>query len=101
MILVKVLLSIVTGIIVKEGCGATPLTLPITNADAGMCKLLLENFAEFQGEMFEGIPSPVEMALLYRIASSKCLKSTTMHATMLVLNKMLENSPVNKEPAEN
>jgi hypothetical protein len=61
--LVNILLSSGTNPNVKEGCGATPLTIAVLNSDIAMCKLLVENFAEYEGEMFGSFPSPLEMAI--------------------------------------
>ena len=106
MTLVKVLLSIGVDINSKEGCGATALSLAIINADASMCQLLLENFAEFQGEMFVGIPTPMEMALLME---NESLIQTfqkfhdTCNETKLLLDEFtsLDNNPVDVELTEN
>lgn len=105
MTLVKVLLSIGVDINSKEGCGATALSLAVINADAAMCQLLLENFAEFQGEMFVGIPTPMEMALLME---NESLIQTfqefhdTCNETKLLLDEItsLDNNPVDVELTE-
>ena len=98
--LVKVLLSAGVNVNAKEGCGATPLTLAVINSDDDMCKLLLENFAEFQGKMFVGIPSPMEMAMLMENDSLLNLLEDyhkTFKETEQLLNIMHGTS---EEPAE-
>ncbi|CAB4018428.1 GA-binding subunit beta-1 isoform X2 [Paramuricea clavata] len=61
-VLAKILLTVGTNPNCKEGCGATPLSIAVMNADINMCKLLLENFAEYSGPIFGVFPSPIEMA---------------------------------------
>mgnify|MGYP002804036238 CR=1 FL=1 len=61
-VLVKVLLSIGINPNVKEGCGATAMTIAVLNNDVNMCKILLENFAEYEGAFFGSFPSPLLMA---------------------------------------
>jgi hypothetical protein len=56
-VLAKVLLSIGINPNVKEGCGATAMTIAVLNNDLTMCKLLLENFAEYEGGLFGSFPS--------------------------------------------
>ena len=60
--LVKVLLTVGVNPNAKEGCGATPMTIAVINSDLRMTKLLLDNFAEFEGPLFGALPSPLEMA---------------------------------------
>ena len=48
---------------VKEGCGATPLSIAVLNSDMNMCKLLVANFAEYDMRaMFGSFPCPRDMA---------------------------------------
>ena len=61
-VLVKVLLSIGVNPNVKEGCEATAMTIAVLNNDVYMCKILLENFAEYEGAFFGSFPSPLLMA---------------------------------------
>ncbi len=61
--LVKVLLSIGINPNCKEGCGATPMTLAVLNADTTMCQLLLENYADYDGPFFDSFPTPLDMAV--------------------------------------
>ena len=61
--LVKVLVSIGINPNCKEGCGATPLTLAVLNADTKMCQILLENYANYDGPLFGSFPAPVDMAV--------------------------------------
>ena len=61
--LVKLLLSCGVNPNEKEGCGATPLTLAVLKLDVALCKLLVDNFAEYQGEMYGSFPSPLDMAM--------------------------------------
>ena len=61
-VLVKVLLSVGIHPNVKEDCGATAMTMAVLNNDVNMCKILLENFAEYEGAFFGSFPSPLEMA---------------------------------------
>ena len=63
----KVLLAVGVNPNIKEGCGATPLSIAVINADMIMCKLLLENFAEHSGAMFGSFPSPLEMAVAMKL----------------------------------
>ena len=106
MTLVKILLSIGVDINSKEGCGATAWSLAVINADAAMCQLLLENFAEFQGEIFVGIPTPMEMALLME---NESLTQTfqefhdNCNETKLLPDEFtsLDNNPVDVELTEN
>ena len=58
----KVLLSIVINPNAKEGCGATAMTMAVLNNDVNMCKILLENFAQYEGVFFGSFPSLLEMA---------------------------------------
>ena len=60
--LTKVLISSGINPNAKEGCGLTPLSLVVFNSDLIMCELLITNFAEFRGEMFSDVPSPLEIA---------------------------------------
>ena len=60
--LTKVLISSGINPNAKEGCGLTPLSLAVFNSDPIMCELLITNFAEFRGEMFSDVPSPLEIA---------------------------------------
>jgi hypothetical protein len=48
---------------VKEGCGATPLSIAVLNSDMNMCKLLVANFAEYESDMFGSFPCPRDMAV--------------------------------------
>ena len=50
--LVKILLSSGVNPNAKEGCGATSMSIAVLNNDASMCKLLLENFGEYDAGMF-------------------------------------------------
>ena len=61
--LVKLLLSCGVNPNEKEECGATPLTLAVLKLDVALCKLLVDNFAEYQGEMYGSFPSPLDMAM--------------------------------------
>ena len=61
-VLVKLLLTVGVNPNAKEGCGETPMMIAVINADVDMTKLLLENFAEFEGPLFGTLPSPVEIA---------------------------------------
>jgi ankyrin repeat protein len=62
--LVNILLACGINPNVKEGCGATPMSIAVINSDFEMCKLLLTNFGEYQGELFGSFPSPLEMAVV-------------------------------------
>jgi ankyrin repeat protein len=62
-LLVKILLAVGININAKEGCGVTPLSIAVMNNDIAMCKLLLENFAEYNAPFFGTVPSPKEMAV--------------------------------------
>ena len=57
-VLVKVLLSIGINPNAKEGCGATAMAIAVLNNDFNRCKILLENFAEYEGAFFGSFPSP-------------------------------------------
>ncbi len=61
-LLAKVLLTVGINPNCKEGCGATPMSLAVLNADVNMCKLLLDNFAQYSGALFGSFPTPMEMA---------------------------------------
>lgn len=67
--LVKILLSVGVNPNSKEGCGATPMSLAVMNADIDMCKLLLDNFAEYSGPIFGEFPTPMEMAAAMGLTS--------------------------------
>ena len=63
--LVKILLTIGVNPNSKEGCGASPMSLAVMNGDINMCKILLDNFAnfaDFTGAQFGSFPTPLEMA---------------------------------------
>ena len=60
--LVNILLASGVNPNAKEGCGATPLTLAVIKTDIALCKILVENFAKYQGEMRCNYPSPLDMA---------------------------------------
>ena len=61
-VLVKVLLSIGVNPNFKEGCGTTAMTIAVLNNDVNMCKILLKNFAEYEGAFFGSFPSSLLMA---------------------------------------
>jgi ankyrin repeat protein len=56
-LLAKVLLTVGINPNYKEGCGATPMSLAILNADVNMCKLLLDNFADYSCALFGSFPT--------------------------------------------
>ena len=60
--MVKVFLSVGCNMNAQEGCGATPMVLTVLNKDTEMCKLLLNNCADFREEFFVKVPSPMEIA---------------------------------------
>lgn len=66
--LARILLTVGVNPNSKEGCGATPMSIAVMNADTSMCKLLLENFAEYSGPLFGIFPSPLEMAVAMELA---------------------------------
>ena len=39
------------------------LTLAVIKKDIALCKILVDNFAEYQGEMYSNFPSPLDMAI--------------------------------------
>ena len=61
-VLVKILLAVGVDPNCKEGCVATPMSLAVMNGDTNMCKLLLDNFAEYSGPLFGAFPTPINMA---------------------------------------
>lgn len=62
-VLMKTLLAVGVDPNCKEGCGATPMSLAVMNADTDMCKLLLDNFAECSAPCFGAFPSQMKMAV--------------------------------------
>lgn len=67
-VLVKLLLAVGVNPNAKEGCGATPMTIAVLNADLDASKILLENFAEFEGALFGSFPSTLEIATAMELA---------------------------------
>ena len=65
--LARILLTVGVNPNSKEGCGATPMSIAVMNADTNMSKLLLENFAEYSGALFGTFPSPLQMAVAIKL----------------------------------
>ena len=81
---------------VKEGCGATPLTIAVLNLDFAMCKILVQNFAEYEGEMFGSFPTPLEMATAMEAEEIVNLfKTTSTHWECPVMS-LIQNDTCNE-----
>ena len=87
-VLVKVLLSTGINPNAKEGCGATAMTIAVLNNDLNMCKILLQNFAQYEGVFFGSFPSPLEMTTAMELTDivdlfhshSQTMESQVIHA---------------------
>lgn len=89
-VMVKVLLAVGVNPNCKEGCGATPMSLAVMNADTNMCKLLLDNFAEYSGPLFGAFPNPMKMAASMELTEivdlfNKHFEVTSEHPLLSVL----------------
>ena len=103
-VLVKVLLSIGINPNVKEGCGATAMTIAVLNNDLTMCKLLLENFAEYEGALFGSFPSPLEMATAMELTTIVQLfhsHSQTKESPIIDALQSFEYSFIDKQTSDN
>ena len=94
--LVNILLSSGTNPNVKEGCGATPLTIAVLNSDFAMCKILVQNFAEYEGEMFGSFPTPLEMATAMEAEEIVNLFKTTSTYWECPVVSLIQNDTCNE-----
>lgn len=92
-LMVKILLGVGVNVNSKEGCGTTPLSVAVINSDVRMCKILLENFAEYNGPMFGSIPSPQEMAFAMELNDISDLFRIEAVANDSQLVDVLQRSP--------
>jgi hypothetical protein len=91
-VLVKLLLAVGINPNAKEGCGATPMTIAVLNADHEASKILLENFAEYEGALFGSFPSPLEMATAMGLANIVVLFQSYSQANDNPVVKALQRS---------
>ena len=94
--LVNILLSSGPNPNVKEGCGATPLTIDVLNSDYAMCKILVQNFAEYEGEMFGSFPTPLEMATAMEAEEIVNLFKTTSTCWECPVVSLIQNDTCNE-----
>ena len=93
--LVKVLLAVGINPNAKEGCGATPMTIAVINSDINMIKLLLDNFAEFEGPVFGAFPTPLAMATAMELTDIiELFHSKSKENESCLVNVLQSNQPV-------